>query len=63
MLTTHQAEIRPGRAENDPHVEKTAPNQNKGYVCMQSHDGTSKDQLANAETIEKLQEMVTCMIG
>jgi DNA polymerase IV len=30
-----------------------------GFLCMESHNGASKGQNANAQTIEKLQEMAT----
>ncbi|OAP60633.1 hypothetical protein AYL99_05635 [Fonsecaea erecta] len=36
-----------------------APKKNAGFLCMERHDGGSRSENANAETMEKLQKMAT----
>ncbi|KIW67262.1 hypothetical protein PV04_06527 [Phialophora macrospora] len=44
---------------SDTNTAANTSNKKAGFLCMESHNSASKDQNANAQTIEKLQEMAT----
>ena len=55
--TDDEAEDGSAETTSRPSTGKSADNPNAGFSCMESHDGTSKSQNPNAQTISQLQEM------